>query len=132
MNDWLNRKPLKFCRSKDRFLIKNIDIIDEKIGRHKVNRTKMSVSESGKESITKINILRRYEKASSLEVELVTGRTHQIRVHLAHIGHPIIGDKLYGFKKSVFTKYTEILNLVESSDNIALHAASLELSLIHI
>ncbi|MAZ57156.1 MAG: RNA pseudouridine synthase [Gammaproteobacteria bacterium] len=107
-------------------VIKNIDIIDEKIGRHKVNRTKMSVSESGKESITKINILRRYEKASSLEVELVTGRTHQIRVHLAHIGHPIIGDKLYGFKKSVFTKYTEILNLVNSSDNIALHAASLE------
>ena len=86
----------------------------------------MSVSESGKESITKINILRRYEKASSLEVELVTGRTHQIRVHLAHIGHPIIGDKLYGFKKTLFTKYTEILNLVNSSDNIALHAASLE------
>ena len=107
-------------------VIKNIDIIDEKIGRHKINRKKMSVTESGKESISKIKILRRYEKASSLEVELITGRTHQIRVHLSYIGHPVIGDKLYGFKKSIFTKHPDILSLLELSADTALHASSLE------
>jgi len=106
-------------------VIKNIDQIDEKIGRHKVNRKKMSVTEAGKESLSKIKILRRYDKASSLEIELVTGRTHQIRVHLAYIGHPVIGDRLYGFKKSIFTKTPEIMNLLNSYDDHALHAASL-------
>ena len=106
--------------------VKNINIINEKIGRHKVNRKKMSVTEFGKESISKIKVLRRFEKASSLEVELVTGRTHQIRVHLSHIGHPIIGDKLYGFKKSIFSKSPDIQSLIELNTDNALHASSLQ------
>lgn len=122
-----DRKVTKKYQTLVSGIIKNITKIDEKIGRHKINRKKMSVTESGKESISKIKVIRRYEKASSLEVELVTGRTHQIRVHLSHIGHPIIGDKLYGFKKTIFTRYPDILKLLsESPNDHALHASSLE------
>ena len=124
-----DRKVTKKYQTLVSGIIKNITKIDEKIGRHKINRKKMSVTESGKESISKIKVIRRYEKASSLEVELVTGRTHQIRVHLSHIGHPIIGDKLYGFKKTIFTRYPDILKLLsESPNDHALHASSLEFS----
>ena len=121
-----NRSIVKKYHALVSGVVKNIDIIDEKVGRHKINRKKMSVTQSGKEAISKIKILRRFEKSSSLEVELVTGRTHQIRVHLSYIGHPIIGDKLYGFKKSVFTKNPDILSLLELSDDFALHASSLK------
>lgn len=54
------------------------------------------VDARGQESITKYRVLERFPKATMLEVELLTGRTHQIRVHMSHIGHPIIGDSLYG------------------------------------
>ena len=122
-----DRKVIKKYHTLVSGIIKNISKIDEKIGRHKINRKKMSVTETGKESISKIKVLRRFEKASSLEVELVTGRTHQIRVHLSHIGHPVIGDKLYGFKKTIFTKHPDIFELLSrSSDDHALHASSLE------
>ena len=122
----LNRLIIKKYNAIVSGTVKNINIINEKIGRHKVNRKKMSVTESGKESISKIKVLRRFEKASSLEVELVTGRTHQIRVHLSHIGHPIIGDKLYGFKKSIFSKSPDIQSLIELNTDNALHASSLQ------
>ena len=121
-----NRSIIKKYHALVTGVVKNINIINEKIGRHKINRKKMSVTNLGKESISKIKIIRRYEKASSLEVELITGRTHQIRVHLSYIGHPIIGDKLYGFKKSVFTKNPDILSILELSEDNALHASSLE------
>jgi 23S rRNA pseudouridine1911/1915/1917 synthase len=122
-----DRKVIKKYHTLVSGIIKNISKIDEKIGRHKINRKKMSVTEAGKESISKIKVLRRFEKASYLEVELVTGRTHQIRVHLSHIGHPVIGDKLYGFKKTIFTKHPDILDLLSrTSDDHALHASSLE------
>jgi len=122
-----DRKVIKKYHTLVSGIINNVSKIDERIGRHKINRKKMSVTENGKESISKIKVLRRFEKASSLEVELVTGRTHQIRVHLSHIGHPVIGDKLYGFKKTIFTKHPDILELLScSSDDHALHASSLE------
>ena len=122
-----DRKVIKKYHTLVSGIINNVSKIDERIGRHKINRKKMSVTETGKESISKIKVLRRFEKASSLEVELVTGRTHQIRVHLSHIGHPVIGDKLYGFKKTIFTKHPDIFELLSrSSDDHALHASSLE------
>jgi len=122
-----DRKVIKKYHTLVSGIISNVSKIDEKIGRHKINRKKMSVTETGKESISKIKVLRRFEKASSLEVELVTGRTHQIRVHLSHIGHPVIGDKLYGFKKTIFTKHPDILEQLSCSpDDHALHASSLE------
>ena len=121
-----NRKVKKIYNALVSGVIKNLELINEKIGRHKINRKKMTIIDSGKESLSKIKVLRRYEKASALEVELVTGRTHQIRVHLSHAGHPILGDKLYGFKKNIFQKYPDILNIFDSYTNHALHAASLE------
>jgi 23S rRNA pseudouridine1911/1915/1917 synthase len=106
--------------------LKNISTIDEKIGRHKINRKKMAVTFSGKESISQLKILRRFDKASLIEVELVTGRTHQIRVHLSFIGHPVLGDKLYGFRKSIFSKNTELIKFLDLYNGHALHAMSLE------
>ena len=107
-------------------VLKSISIIDERIGRHKINRKKMAVTSSGKESISKLKILRRYEKASLAEVELITGRTHQIRVHLSFIGHPLLGDKLYGFRKTLFSKNIELMKYLDSYNGHTLHAMSLE------
>ena len=121
-----SRKVKKIYNALVSGVIKNLEVIDKKIGRHKVNRKKMAIRDSGKESLSKIRVLRRYEKASSLQVELVTGRTHQIRVHLSYLGHPILGDKLYGFKKNIFQKNPDILKMLDSEKNHALHASSLE------
>ncbi len=100
-------------------------IISKKIGRHKINRLKMSISQSGKDATTKVNILEKLRKASFLDIELVTGRTHQIRVHLSYLGHPIIGDKLYGFKNNTFNHNKNLLNFLNSYDRHALHAKNL-------
>jgi 23S rRNA pseudouridine1911/1915/1917 synthase len=69
--------------------------IDLPIGRNQKNRLKMSVTYNGKRSITHFKTLKRFEHYSLLELELETGRTHQIRVHLSHLKHPIVGDNLY-------------------------------------
>lgn len=70
--------------------------IDEPIGRHPVNRKKMSVNEKGKPAITHYRVSERFRSFTKLIVKLETGRTHQIRVHMAHIGHPLLGDPVYG------------------------------------
>ncbi len=69
--------------------------IETPIGRSKKNRKIMGVTSSGKPSITEYTLLENLKGHSYLEVNLLTGRTHQIRVHLAHIGHPVAGDRLY-------------------------------------
>ncbi len=74
---------------------KDEDIIELPIGREEVENVKRVVTEDGQKAITKYKVLERYPKATLLEVQIFTGRTHQIRVHLNHIGHPIIGDSLY-------------------------------------
>lgn len=70
--------------------------IDAPIGRSSTRRTRMAVSEGGKEAVTNYTVLERPEPATLLECTLETGRTHQIRVHLAAIGHPVVGDVAYG------------------------------------
>jgi 23S rRNA pseudouridine1911/1915/1917 synthase len=70
--------------------------VDAPIGRHPVSRTRMAVVARGKPASTHYRVISRYSGASLLECRLETGRTHQIRVHLAAIGHPIIGDPVYG------------------------------------
>jgi 23S rRNA pseudouridine1911/1915/1917 synthase len=79
--------------------------ISAPIGRHPVFRKEMAVLASGgKEAITHLKVLRQNKELSLVELELETGRTHQIRVHLKHIGHPVLGDETYG-KKSINEKF---------------------------
>jgi 23S rRNA pseudouridine1911/1915/1917 synthase len=76
-------------------------IIDAPIGRSLKNRKKMAVTEEGRsrEAVTQFKVLKRFSDYTLIEATLRTGRTHQIRVHLAFIGYPIVGDQLYGYKK---------------------------------
>ena len=73
--------------------------IDAPIGRSKNDRKKMAIRADGKEAITHFKVLKRYEKATLIELRLETGRTHQIRVHMNYIGHPVVNDPVYGNKK---------------------------------
>lgn len=78
-------------------------VIDRPIGRHPTDRKKMAINDrNGKHAVTHYRVLQRFEKYTYIECELETGRTHQIRVHMASIGHPILGDEVYGNAKSPF------------------------------
>ena len=97
--------------------------IDVAIGRHPVDRKRMAVVASGKPAVTHYRINKRYPLCTLLDVHLDTGRTHQIRVHLAHIRYPIVGDPVYG-KKIKTTNNTVQLNLAKFPRQ-ALHADGL-------
>lgn len=73
----------------------NEGVINLPIGREEEGSIKRIVTQKGKEAVTKYSVIERYTNATLLDIQLITGRSHQIRVHLSHIGHPIIGDKLY-------------------------------------
>lgn len=70
------------------------------IGRSTQDRKKMAVTKTGKEAITHFKVLHRFQEFTWIECELETGRTHQIRVHMAYIGHPLVDDTVYGYRKS--------------------------------
>lgn len=71
------------------------------IGRHPVHRKRMTVRyDAGKEAITSYEVIERFQKATLLNLKLGTGRTHQVRVHMVHMGHPVLGDEEYGEKRS--------------------------------
>ena len=98
------------------------------IGRHPTLRTRMAVTGRGKTATTHYRIVRKYPICTDLKIRLETGRTHQIRVHLAHLGHPVIGDPVYGgrrrFPKNVSATLRE---KVAAFPRQALHAVRLEL-----
>jgi 23S rRNA pseudouridine1911/1915/1917 synthase len=75
--------------------------IDEPIARHPVDRKRMAVRASGRQAVTHFTVRQRFRGHSLLDVRLETGRTHQIRVHLAHIRHPLVGDPVYGGRFAV-------------------------------
>ena len=75
--------------------------VDAPIGRHPVDRKKMAVVANGRNAVTHWTVLERFPGFTYVECRLETGRTHQIRVHMASIGHPILGDTVYGAKKPV-------------------------------
>lgn len=78
--------------------------IDKPIGRHPVDRKKMAVVAGGREAVTHYKVIERYKGFAYCEMRLETGRTHQIRVHMASIGHPLLGDTVYGGGNTQFEK----------------------------
>ena len=76
--------------------------INKPIGRNPSDRKKMAIRPDGKEAITHIKVLKRFEKYTYIECRLETGRTHQIRVHMASIGHPLLGDSVYSSLKAPY------------------------------
>jgi len=76
-------------------------VIDKPIGRHPVDRKRMAVVPGGRRAVTHWEVIARYPGYTHVRCRLETGRTHQIRVHMAYLGHPILGDTVYGAKKAV-------------------------------
>jgi len=106
-NDWAHDKLSEMIKNKDvkrtyLALVEGVinhetGTIDAPIGRSLDNREKMMVTEiNSKDSITHFRVLKRYDKYTLIECQLETGRTHQIRVHMAYIGHPVVNDPIYG------------------------------------
>lgn len=93
-------------------------VIDAPIGRHPVERKKMAVNEkNGKRAVTHYRVLQRFANHTYVECQLETGRTHQIRVHMASIRHPLLGDTVYGSEKNPYhlqgqTLHAQVLGLI--------------------
>ena len=83
--------------------------INKPIKRNPAQPHKMMIGEGGKDSISKVRVLNRYDDATLVEIHLITGRTHQIRVHLSSIGHPVYNDTLYGFGKMKIKTEEQVL-----------------------
>lgn len=85
--------------------------VDTPIGRHPIDRKKMAVNEkNGKRAVTHYRVLERFEQYTYIECQLETGRTHQIRVHMASIGHPLLGDTVYTGRKAPFHLEGQVLH----------------------
>lgn len=85
--------------------------VDAPIGRHPNDRKKMAINEkNGKRAVTHYRVLERFGKYTYIECQLETGRTHQIRVHMASIGHPLLGDEVYSGRKSPFKLEGQVLH----------------------
>ena len=94
--------------------------INMPIGRSTKDRKKMAVTKNGKQAITHFKVLKRYSKYTLLEIKIETGRTHQIRAHLAHIGHPLYGDGKYGREEGRYRQalYSYKLKFAFDDDNL--------------
>ena len=98
-----NHEVKKTYRALCRGVIKeNTGTIDMPIGRSKNDRTKMAVDKNGKNAVTHFTVLERFKDYTYIEVNIETGRTHQIRVHMSKIGYPIVGDSVYSNGKNPF------------------------------
>lgn len=100
--------------------------INERIGRHPKDRKKMAVTPTGKISVTHYRVVQKFRAHTHIKVELETGRTHQIRVHMAHSHYPLVGDKTYGGRFKLPPKISvELQDLLRNFPRQALHAKKL-------
>jgi len=98
-------------------------MVDQPIGRHPRDRIKMAVRQNGREAITHYRLLERFREHSHVRVQLETGRTHQIRVHMSHLRHPIVGDPVYAGRHRVPAGASqELLDYLQGFKRQALHA----------
>jgi 23S rRNA pseudouridine1911/1915/1917 synthase len=103
-------------------------LVDEPIGRHATKRTHMAVIHSGRPSVTHYRVMEKFRLHTRLRLRLETGRTHQIRVHMAHITHALVGDPVYSGRPRPPKKASEELrNMITGFKRQALHAAMLSL-----
>ncbi len=103
-------------------------IVDEPIGRHPTKRTHMAVTFSGRPSVTHYRVMEKFRLHTRLRLRLETGRTHQIRVHMAHITHPLVGDPVYGGRpRPPKNASEELREMLRQFKRQALHAAMLSL-----
>ena len=103
----------------------NSGTIDAPIAREKHNRTKMSIRAHGRNALSLWKVKQRFEKFTLLAVEIKTGRTHQIRVHLAHINHPVVGDETYNAGRDKTVRDLQIRQAIANLDRFFLHAEKL-------
>jgi 23S rRNA pseudouridine1911/1915/1917 synthase len=104
--------------------------VDEPIGRHPMQRKRMAVMDNGKPAVTHYRIMERYRAHTRLKIQLETGRTHQIRVHMAHVKHPVLGDPVYAGRLQLPKGATpELVTMLRGFKRQALHA--FELGLVH-
>ncbi|MGL5417869.1 MAG: pseudouridine synthase, partial [Plesiomonas shigelloides] len=102
--------------------------VDEPIARHPSKRTHMAVHPMGKPAVTHYRIMERFRAHTRLRLRLESGRTHQIRVHMAYISHPLIGDPLYGGRpRPPKGASEEFMQVLRRFDRQALHATMLRL-----
>ena len=99
--------------------------IDQPIAREKHNRTKMSVRKHGRNAVSLWKVRKRFEKFTLLNVEIKTGRTHQIRVHLAFINHPVVGDETYNSGRDKTVKDLNVRQAITDLNRFFLHAERL-------
>ncbi len=101
-------------------------VVDAPIGRHPVDRVRMSIREDGREAITHYRVLKRFRAHTHVHLKLESGRTHQIRVHMAHIRYPIVGDRVYGGRLMLPKGASQqLIEALRAFRRQALHAASL-------
>ena len=103
--------------------------VDAPIGRHPVKRKRMAIVDTGKQAITHYKVLKRFSAHSYIQLQLESGRTHQIRVHMAHIRYPVIGDPVYGGRPK-FPKQAnpELIEELQRFPRQALHASRLKIT----
>lgn len=103
----------------------NTGTIDAPIGRNKHNRLRMKVAAYGRSALSLWKVRKRYEKFTLLDVEIKTGRTHQIRVHMAYINHPLVGDQVYNEGRDKTVADSDVRKAIQKLGRFFLHAESL-------